>query len=214
MSMKYMTSVVLRSSLENLGSVENAMRRARCDRPLDVLLLDASDHDPQMLDVVAAARSNPKIRCCIVLHRGCGEFGTQAFVRGADDVVHWQCSSQELAARIFVRLGLQVEKSRLLLSKTNWETEAYITQRAGLTVAESQILRVLMDHLGEIVSRDELSYAVDDRPWRYGDRKFDVHVAKIRRKLSGQFDGKLSVSTVRALGYLAEADGTKLFAKT
>jgi two-component system, OmpR family, response regulator len=69
----------------------------------------------------------------------------------------------------------------------------------------------LFSHDGQIVTRDDLSYAVDARPWRYGDRKFDVHVAKIRKKLLDSFGSQMSVSTVRSSGYCLSTNGADLF---
>ncbi|KKN39508.1 hypothetical protein LCGC14_0742560 [marine sediment metagenome] len=72
-------------------------------------------------------------------------------------------------------------------------------------------MRVLYAQDGKIVSRDEMSLAVDARPWRYGDRKFDVHVAKLRKKLSKSFGDGISVSTVRSSGYRLCTGGANIF---
>lgn len=58
-----------------------------------------------------------------------------------------------------------------------------------------------MEQGGQIVTRDTLSLAIDNKPWSYGNRKFDVHVARIRKKLDSAYGGDLKLRTVRSAGY-------------
>ena len=138
----------------------------------------------------------------------CGMSAEQAFLTGAHDVIRMPCSLQEIALRLRARIGMKnsPEDEALFLDASNWDEEAYIVGRAGLTDAEAQIAHVLISHSGEIVSRDALSFAIDGRAWDYGDRKFDVHVAKIRKKLTGVFGDHISVQTVRSAGYILSID--------
>ncbi|TDE38873.1 winged helix-turn-helix domain-containing protein [Antarcticimicrobium sediminis] len=134
--------------------------------------------------------------------------GVQAFLAGADDVVCAPVPLKEFALRLRARLGseacgLTASKADL---RADWDAEADIVCRAGLTGAEAQVVNILLSHSGEIVTRDALSRAIDQRPWAYGDRKFDVHVAKIRKKLDGVFGPRISVRTVRASGYVMTLD--------
>lgn len=137
-----------------------------------------------------------------------GMSAEQAFLTGAHDVIRMPCSLQEIALRLRARIGMKnsPEDEPLFLDASNWDEEAYIAGRAGLTDAEAQIAHVLISHSGEIVSRDALSFAIDGRAWDYGDRKFDVHVAKIRKKLTGVFGDHISVQTVRSAGYILSID--------
>jgi DNA-binding response OmpR family regulator len=132
----------------------------------------------------------------------------QAFLAGADDVLRTPFTLRELALRLRARIGLlnTNEGRQRLEDSASWDSEAYIANQAGLTSAEAQIAHILISHSGEIVSRDELSHAIDQRPWDYGDRKFDVHVAKIRKKLNAVFGEHISVDTVRAAGYILKID--------
>lgn len=100
------------------------------------------------------------------------------------------------------------------MQEANWDAEAHIAAQAGLTMAEAQVLRVLIRRDAQIVTRDDLSHAVDGRAWRYGDRKFDVHVAKIRRKLHDTFGPQVTVATIRSSGYRLSTNGADLFSET
>lgn len=145
----------------------------------------------------------------IVLDRGEVSYESEeAFLAGADDVVQYPFSLKAFALRLRARVGLLAseEGAEILEDSENWDDGAYIASQAGLTTAEAQIAHVLISHSGEIVSRDALSYAIDHRPWDYGDRKFDVHVAKIRKKLTAVFGEHIAVNTVRAAGYQIKID--------
>ncbi|MDC0739452.1 winged helix-turn-helix domain-containing protein [Cognatishimia sp. SS12] len=135
-----------------------------------------------------------------------------AFLAGADDVVRYPFSLRALALRLRARIGmLDTAQGRAILQdRSNWNSGAYIAQHANLTAAEAQIAHILMSRNGEIVTRDELSYAIDDRPWDYGDRKFDVHIAKIRKKLTQVFGAHVTVTTVRSVGYELRLDRAAL----
>lgn len=132
------------------------------------------------------------------------EAGVEAFLAGADDVVCAPVPLKEFALRLRARLGGQasgLDDSHVDL-RADWEAGADIVRRAGLTEAEAQVISLLLSHSGEIVTRDALSRAIDRRPWTYGDRKFDVHVGKIRKKLDAAFGPRISVRTVRSSGYV------------
>ncbi|MEM9967653.1 MAG: winged helix-turn-helix domain-containing protein [Pseudomonadota bacterium] len=177
----------------------------------ELLLVHSQSVDENAIEMIKRAKSCDPSTVVVALQNQGSTFGARAFLAGADDVVDWPCSLYEFALRLFVRLGRSAEQSATLISNASWETEAYIAERAGLTMSEAQVMRVLYTHDGQIVSRDALSLAVDGRHWRYGDRKFDVHVAKIRKKLSDAFGPSMSVSTVRSLGYCMTTKGAELF---
>ena len=125
--------------------------------------------------------------------------GITQFLAGADDIVAWPGPLEEAAARLCVRLGADPQKVRSLAALTS-SSPSVLTELA-LTPNDKLILQVLFDRRDEIVTRDELSHAVDRRPWEYGDRKFDVHVASIRKKLEKAYGEEISVSTIRLAGY-------------
>lgn len=127
----------------------------------------------------------------------------EAFLAGADDVARDPIHLRELALRVEVRLSDRgIHDFRFARdNRIGWDVEAEMVRQAGLTATEARIVHLLMQHDGRVVTRDELSWLVDSRPWEYGDRKFDVHVASIRRKLQTTFGSGVSLETVRAEGY-------------
>ena len=213
-ALSYLFKVVLKHSFETMEGMKAARTRLAHSGSEDAIFVHLSGKRNREIELIKVAKSANPGRVVIALYTGDPELGVSAFVVGADDVVAWPCNLHELAVRLLVRLGLPLDQTSLPNGDVSWQTEAYIADRAGLTISEAQVMRVLYSHEGNIVSRDSLSLAVDARPWRYGDRKFDVHVAKIRKKLSDSFGTKVSVSTIRSSGYCLVTEGPKTFDPT
>ena len=141
----------------------------------------------------------------MTLHRENDEVSLEdCLLAGADDAVRAPFSLQEIALRLRHRIGFcaNSEHEALFKHSDSWSRRAYATGRAGLTDAEAQVFDVLLRQVGQIVSRDALSLEIDGRPWDYGDRKFDVHVASIRKKLTAEFGDQIGVKTIRSAGYV------------
>ncbi len=74
-------------------------------------------------------------------------------------------------------------------------------QSVELTSKELQLLHYLMQHRGEVLSRERLLEEV----WRYrgGEtRTVDMHVALLRKKLGADYLGSPRIATVRGQGYV------------
>ena len=205
LSLRHMFSVICGESCEVYSSVEAFFDHVSADVSPQVILVGDV---PDRADAVKAiADAIPGF--LIAIEQSDGDLSVEdAFLQGADDVLRVPYTLRELALRLRARIGLlgSSENDDLFLDATHWGDEAYISERAGLTESEAHIVHVLMKHSGKIVSRDALSLEIDGRAWDYGDRKFDVHVAKIRKKLTSTFGDNISVQTVRSAGYILSID--------
>ena len=121
------------------------------------------------------------------------------FSAGAHDVLRLPFRAAELLARMTRGQRLIAPESE----RAALNADA-LCAKADLTQAEERILRVLMTHQGRIVSRNELSQHLHGTDWTYRDRRFDVHVGRIRRKLSQVMGGLYTVRTVRSAGYVLD----------
>lgn len=72
-----------------------------------------------------------------------------------------------------------------------------------LTYKEFELLRYLVEHAGQVVSRDTLLEEVWGFSYNGGPRTVDVHVRRLRAKLS--FLTELVITTVRNVGYRLES---------
>jgi DNA-binding response OmpR family regulator len=70
-----------------------------------------------------------------------------------------------------------------------------------LTDVEFALLEVLMKSPGKVVEREGLAEEVLGRKFSPFDRSLDMHVSRLRKKLSGSGSGDERVKTVRGTGY-------------
>jgi len=71
-----------------------------------------------------------------------------------------------------------------------------------LTEGEFQLLKCLMDHVGKIMSRDQILDHMRNREWVPTDRTVDVLIGRLRRKLGDDPGDPRLILTVHGAGYL------------
>ena len=74
-------------------------------------------------------------------------------------------------------------------------------QAVALTGVEFKLLVALARASGQPLTRDELSAAAQDGPYRPLDRTIDVQVGRLRRKLADCTAVQSWIATVRGQGY-------------
>ncbi|MBV8205415.1 MAG: winged helix-turn-helix transcriptional regulator, partial [Acidobacteria bacterium] len=72
-----------------------------------------------------------------------------------------------------------------------------------LTAVEFNLLELLLRHVGHIVTREQIVKSVLGRALTPFDRSLDMHISRLRRKLSD--DRGQRIKTVRSVGYLYAA---------
>jgi two-component system response regulator CpxR len=70
-----------------------------------------------------------------------------------------------------------------------------------LTGAEFNLLLLLLEHAGELVSKETLAARGLGRALQAEDRRIETHMAQIRKKLGPRPDGSPRIKTVRGGGY-------------
>lgn len=133
---------------------------------------------------------------------------------GADDYVPKPCTPGELVARIRAILrrtegredvaatsGQRVMMAgELILSPSNRHA-IWKSMPLDLTGTEFSLLEVLARHVGQLVSKQDISQQAFNRPLARFDRRIDVHISSIRQKLGARADGESWIQSVRGLGY-------------
>jgi two-component system OmpR family response regulator len=134
---------------------------------------------------------------------------------GGDDYLAKPFSFQEL----YIRASILVERSNSSAQTNGPATELTIADlvmdlvghkvtRAGkaLTIQpkEFQLLRYLLEHQDQVVSRTLLFESVWDYHFDPKTNVIDVHVAKLRKKLEDNGQSQL-IHTVRGAGYVVRA---------
>ncbi len=124
---------------------------------------------------------------------------------GADDYVTKPFSPREVVARIkaVLRRGRSGEQSRTgaVFGDLRIDLQRREAVRAGepvsLATQEFELLQALVEHQGQVMSRQQLLDLAWGAEWIGDPRTVDVHVRQLRRKLGEE----LPLATVRGYGY-------------
>lgn len=137
---------------------------------------------------------------------------------GADDYVAKPVSPRLLAARVKALLRrterrpsagkeeqfTPIEHGPLIVDpgkRTAWLE----TTELDLTTAEFDLLLLLSENAGEVVTREKLYRELRGIEWDGIDRSIDLRVARLRKKLSDVSENSDLIKSVRGLGYLLVA---------
>ena len=71
-----------------------------------------------------------------------------------------------------------------------------------ITAMEFRLLKVFVEHRGQVLSRDSLLQLAHDRSWDPLDRSIDLRVSRLRRKIERNPDKPEVIRTVRGVGYI------------
>jgi len=175
----------------------------------DAIVLDIMLPGLPGLDVLRQLRQFSNTPVLMLTARGDTTDRIVGLELGADDYLSKPCDPRELTARLRSILrrahdGQAQGKKTITAGRTHINSAArhasYADTALDLTSAEFNILELLLQNVGEIVDKEILSQQALGRPLTAYDRSIDVHISKIRKKLSLAGGDNLIVS-VRGSGY-------------
>ena len=183
-------------------------------RSPDLVLLDVMLPDGDGRDVLRRIRDTSRTPVIMLTARGEEMDRVLGLELGADDYVTKPFSAAELAARIraVLRRGGEAADPKtnvLEAGDVRMDLDTHEATRAGepldLTVKEYELLRVLLEHAGKLVRRDQLVHEVWDPAWFGSTKTLDVHVSALRKKLGDDPSAPRYIHTVRGVGFRFEA---------
>jgi two-component system response regulator CpxR len=179
-------------------------------RPWALILLDVMLPGIDGFEVLKRIRSESNVSVLLLTARGEDVDRIVGLEIGADDYLPKPFNPRELLARMRAVLRRQDRSPTspatvLSVHDLELDVAARRALKAGkkldLTDVEFGLLEALMRLPGQVLSRDELSQAVLGRPFDPFDRSLDMHVSRLRRKLSRDGEDGDQVKTVRGVGY-------------
>lgn len=192
-----------------LDAVHNG--RAGTERALgggyDLVLLDVMMPGLDGFEVLRQIRARSDVPVLMLTARTEHRSRIRGLEGGADDYLPKPFEPLELLARIRAILrrarpspaeaGAPIELSGVRLEPAARRVTVE-GKPAEVTSIEYDILERLMRAAGRVVSRDELTQRLYQRPATPFERSLDVHISHLRRKLG---DAGQAIRTVRGVGY-------------
>jgi len=215
---------LMRSYLEQSGyevlvayNGESAIHIMRRDNP-DLVLLDLMLPDRDGWDVTRTVRNDPNLMHTPIIMLTARVSDTDKIVGlelGADDYVTKPYNPREVVARVRARLRVQTGgqepfQNKILrvggLQMDIGRHEILVEGRPGfLTATEFEILRVLMEQTGYVLTRSELIRKAFGDEFLGIERTLDSHIRNLRQKIEPDPKYPQYIKTVYGVGYRLEA---------
>jgi two-component system response regulator RegX3 len=190
-------------------TVADGLERFRSDRP-DLVLLDVMLPDGDGKDLLRQIRAESRTPVVMLTARGQETDKVVGLELGADDYVVKPFGSAELIARIRAVLRrsatpeadapavIQVGDVQMNL---HTHSVTHADRPLDLTLKEYELLRMLMEGAGRVVSRTDLIDEVWDPNWYGSTKTLDVHVSSLRKKLGDDPSEPRYIHTIRGVGF-------------
>jgi len=132
---------------------------------------------------------------------------------GADDYLPKPFNPRELVARIRAVLRrmqpepvAQPTTESLIVDDVALSKSARVVRCNGqvieLTSAEFDLLELLLQSAGKVVTREDIAKLALGKEFSPFDRSIDMHISNLRKKLGDRADGIERIKSVRGLGYI------------
>lgn len=178
----------------------------------DLVVLDVMLPRMSGVEVLRRIRRSSDIPVLLLTARGDNIDRISGLDLGADDYVPKPCSPGELVARLRAILRRTGARSSdepayepiISGALSVWPGARRVEWQGkplDLTGTEFSLLEELVRHVGQVVSKEQLSSNALGRALTPYDRRIDVHISSIRNKLGRRADGQPWILGIRGQGY-------------
>lgn len=192
----------------------SALERLQEENDFSAIVLDIMLPGMSGLEILQTIRAKHNIPVIMLTGRGGDIDRIIGLELGADDYLSKPCNLRELAARLRAVLRRsEIHVNWINTSAISFNLHGIVLDSAQrqvkvhdkpleLTSAEFNVLTLLMQSAGHIISKKELTKKVLHRKLTAYDRSIDVHISRLRQKLAKELQSKDLIKTVRGSGYL------------
>ncbi len=174
-----------------------------------LLILDLTLPEIDGLELIPKIRERSNIPIIISSARDDILDKVMGLERGADDYLPKPYNPRELQARIkaILKRITPIEKDEKKVKKSDFilkenDMQIYFKEELlNLTLAEFDILKLMIQRNGAVVAREDFIYASDHIEDDSSLKNIDVIISRIRNKLSKIDNTKTIIKSVRGIGY-------------
>jgi two-component system response regulator RegX3 len=179
-------------------------------RSPELVLLDVMLPDGDGREVLRRIRSYSRTPVIMLTARGDELDRVIGLELGADDYIAKPFSAAELVARIRAVLRRTASPAPSMASTIRvgdiaMNLDTRTVTRSGepvrLALKEFELMRMLMEQAGRVVTRTDLMDEVWDPNWYGPTKTLDVHVSSVRKKLGEDPTTPRYIHTVRGVGF-------------
>lgn len=183
--------------------------------PVDLVILDVMLPEMDGFELFRRLREKyPALPVLMLTARGDDLNTILGLELGADDYMAKPFNPRELEARIKTILRrierFSNEAPHQLLRSDPWQlildpdarTVTLAGQPVELTATEFDLLRLLLENRGMVLSRDSMLTRLRGYDWDSLDRSIDMHISKLRSKLGDNPRKPRMLKTVWGIGYV------------
>ena len=182
----------------------------------DLILLDVTLPDIDGFEVLQRLRVYSSLSVMLLTARGQAADRIYGLQLGADDYLPKPFDPEELVARIraiirrsaphFLPPALPGKRGRLslggLMIDLTSRSAKYREHHLDLTEIELSLLESFLQAPGVVLTREDLVVRIFERPFQPLNRNLDMHVCRLRKKLSSASIAGNPIKTIRSAGYL------------
>lgn len=199
-------------SVTRVSDGDEGLREA-LRRRYDVILLDLMLPSRDGLDLCREIRRRSSVPIIIITARAHEVDRVLGLELGADDYLPKPFSARELLARAraVVRrarglLGPDFEGQTLRVGELELCPTSMAARLSGqelnLTSYEFALLKTLMEHMGHVLTREQLLELAKGSAEDAFDRSIDIRISRLRQKLGDDPRRPRLLKTVRGMGYM------------